>query len=109
MQNKNPYVWHQKCLICVFLGWNLKMLLSYLKPTPRICLIAKFREKKQKCLNLPDMRILELQFENTIVIFEIYVLEFVLMQSLVKSVNLGLTMPNLDILVLKFENNVIIF
>ena len=55
------------------------------------------------------MRILELLFENTIVIFEIYVLEFVLMQSLVKSVNLGLTMPNLDILVLKFENNVIIF
>ena len=58
---------------------------------------------------MPDMHILGLQFENTIVIFEIYVLEFVLMQSLVKSVNLGLTMPNLDILVLKFENNVIIF
>ena len=40
---------------------------------PQICLTAKFREKKQKCLNLrPKMLYLGitgLQFENRIVIF----------------------------------------
>ena len=71
-------------------GWNLKTIFSYLKGTPRICLIARFREeKKQKCLNFhpklsADLRIFVLEFENAVVIFEICVLEFVLLQSLVK-------------------------
>ena len=67
----------------MFLGWNLKILLSFLKPTPRICPIAKFRE--QECLNLgqkiPDLHIFVLEFERAIVIFEICVVEFVLLQS----------------------------
>ena len=64
MQNKNPWIWEEKCLICVFLGYNLKIQLSYLKSSnlsywtgilknychiwnqhPWICLIAKFHEK----------------------------------------------------------------
>ena len=28
---KKAYIWDQKCLICVFLGWNLRILLSCLK------------------------------------------------------------------------------
>ena len=77
------------------MGWNLKTILSYLKSAPsnlksthRICLIAKFREI-QKYLNLkpkmPDLRIFGLEFEYIIVIFEIFVLEFVLLQGLVKN------------------------
>ena len=31
VQNKNPYIWDQECLICIFLGWNLKILLSCFK------------------------------------------------------------------------------
>ena len=57
-RNKNGLIWNQKCLIWVFLGWNLKTILSYLKfRHPRICVIAKFRGKNknaeiwdQKCL-----------------------------------------------------------
>ena len=52
-KNKNSYIWDPKCLIWVFLGWNLKTILSYLKPEfpksnvmhSQICLIAKFHEK----------------------------------------------------------------
>ena len=33
---------------------------------------------------MPDLRIFGVEFENTIVIFEIYVLEFVLLQNLVQ-------------------------
>ena len=33
-KNKNPLIWDQKCMMCVFLGWNLKILLSYLKSAP---------------------------------------------------------------------------
>ena len=47
----------------------------------RIYLTAKFRAKKQKCLNLGPkvlyLGIFELEFENNIVIFEISTLEFV--------------------------------
>ena len=30
-KNKNSQIWEQKCLIWVFLGWNLKTALSYFK------------------------------------------------------------------------------
>ena len=69
------------------LGQNLKTILSYLKSTPRICLIAKFREKTKMPKFLTKMRglcILWLGFENTIIILKICVLEFVLLQSLVQ-------------------------
>ena len=62
---------------------------------------------------MPDLRIFGLGFENTIVIFEISVFEFALLQSLVqksKSLNLGHKMS--DFLVffgLKFENNIVLF
>ena len=59
-----------------------------------------------------DLRILGLQFESTIVIFEISVLEFVLLQSLVqkqKSLNLVPKMPYFDFFGLEFENNIVIF
>ena len=60
-------------------GWNLKILLSYLKPTPQIYLIPKFLG--QECLNLEpkmlDLRIFVLKFENAIVIFGICTLKFV--------------------------------
>ena len=61
---------------------------------------------------IPDLRILGLQFESTIVIFEISVLEFVLLQSLVqkqKSLNLVPKMPYFDFFGLEFENNIVIF
>ena len=47
---------------------------------------------------MSNLRIFGLEFENTIVIFEINVLEFVLLQSLVqkqKSLNLGPKRPDL--------------
>ena len=49
---------------------------------------------------MPKLSIFELKFENTIVTFEISVLEIVLLQSSVpkeKSLNLGLKMPFLGI------------
>ena len=48
----------------------------------------KNREKNEKYLNLgpkmPDLRIFALEFENIFIVFEISVLEFVLLQSLVQ-------------------------
>ena len=29
--SKNAEIWHQKCFICIFSGWNFKTILSYLK------------------------------------------------------------------------------
>ena len=43
-KNKNPYIWDQKCLILVFLGWHLKKLIW--NQHPEICLIANFAKKK---------------------------------------------------------------
>ena len=56
--------------------------------------------------------ILGLEFENIIVIFEISVLEFVFMQSLVqkwKCLNLGPRMPYLSTFGLVIENDIVIF
>ena len=39
------YIWDHKCFISVFLGGNLKIMLSYLKSTPTNLQTAKFREK----------------------------------------------------------------
>ena len=50
---------------------------------------------------MPDLRIFELEFENTIVIFKITVLKFVLLQNLVQkknSLNLEPKIPDLSIL-----------
>ena len=61
---------------------------------------------------MPDLRIFGLEFENTIVIFEISVLELVLLQSLVqkwKSLNLRPKMPFLGTFGMEFENNIVIF
>ena len=33
-KKKNAYIWDQKCLIWIFLDWNLKTILSYLKSAP---------------------------------------------------------------------------
>ena len=33
-KNKIPYIWHQKCLISVFLGYSFKKVLSYFKSAP---------------------------------------------------------------------------
>ena len=34
LQNFGKKIWDQKCVISVFLGWNLKITLSYLKSKP---------------------------------------------------------------------------
>ena len=72
--------------------------------------------QKQKSLNLgpkmPYLRIFRLEFKNTIVIFEISVLEFVLLQSLVqkyKPLNLGPKMFYMGTFGLELENNIVIF
>ena len=55
---------------------------------------------------------LGLEFENVIVMFQISVLEFVLLQSSVqklKSLNLGPKMPYLRIFGLEFQKNIVIF
>ena len=39
-------------LISVFLGWNLKKLLSYFKSAPSNLSNGKISQKNQKCLNL---------------------------------------------------------
>ena len=59
-----------------------------------------------------NLLIFWLEFENTIAIFEISVLEFLLLQSVVqkkKSLNLGQKMSDLGIFGLKFENNIVLF
>ena len=71
----------QQCLILVFLGWNLKTILPYLKSAPSNLSDCKNFTKKQKCLNLgPKMcnsGIFGPEFKKNIVIFEISTLEFV--------------------------------
>ena len=59
---------------------------------------------------MPDLGIFGLKFEIFFVIFEISVLKFVLLQSLVqkkKSLNMGLKMLDLSSFRLKLENNII--
>ena len=59
-----------------------------------------------------DVRIFGVEFENIFIIFEICVLEFVLLQSLVqkqKSLNLGPKMLYVGIFRLEFEKNIVIF
>ena len=83
-------------------GWNLKILLSYLKPTPQIFLIVKFLG--QECLNLepnmPDLRIFVVEFEIAIVIFGILHPKICLNSKFpkkMKTLNLGLKMSYLCI------------
>ena len=47
VQNKNPKVWDEKCLILEFLGWNLKKLLPYLKSAPSNFFWLKILRKKK--------------------------------------------------------------
>ena len=61
---------------------------------------------------MPDLDILGLEVENTIVKIEISALEFVLLQSLVqkqKSLNLGPKMPYLVMFGLECQNNIVTF
>ena len=55
-----PHIWDQKCLIWVSLGWNLKMILLYLKSVHSILSNCKISWKNenvkiwdQKCLIWP--------------------------------------------------------
>ena len=60
---------------------------------------------------MPDLGISGMEFENIFVMFQINVLEFVLLQSLVqkwKSLNLGPKMLDMDIFWLELENNIVI-
>ena len=67
--------------------WNSKKPLSYLKSTP-----SNLSDFKVWCklkilfmgLKMPNLRIFGLEFENTIVMFQISVREFVLLQSFVQ-------------------------
>ena len=56
-KNKNAKIWYHICLILVLLGWNLKIILSYLKSPPTNLYHFKILWKKknwyiwnQKCL-----------------------------------------------------------
>ena len=74
-------IFHQECLIWVFLGKNFKKtIVRFEISTLKFVYLQNFT-KKQKCLNLgpkmPDLCIFGLEFENNIVIFEISTLEFV--------------------------------
>ena len=64
---------NQNCLICVFLNGNWIKLLSYLKPTPSYSLKCKVHIQGKKNLGpkLSYLGIFGLEFEKTIVIFEI--------------------------------------
>ena len=78
----------------VFLDWNLKTILSYLKSAPSNWSNCKTLRKNKKCLNLgpkkPYLDIFGLEFKKNIVIFEISTLKFVKNESLTHTVNLGL-------------------
>ena len=74
-------IFHQECLIWVFLGKNFKKtIVRFEISTLKFVYLQNFT-KKQKRLNLgqkmPDVGILGLEFENNIVIFEISTLKFV--------------------------------
>ena len=70
-------------------GSNFGEQLSHLKTAPFNLSIAKFGAKKIS-LNLgpkvPDLQILGPEFENTIAVFEISLLEFVFVKSVVQKI-----------------------
>ena len=47
VQNKNLEIWEQKCLICAFLDWNLKIILSYLIVAPSNLYNCKVSQKNK--------------------------------------------------------------
>ena len=63
-------IFHQNFLIWVCLGWNLKTILSYLKSAPSTK-VLKFATKKAL------FAYFGLEFEKSVIIFEISTLEFV--------------------------------
>ena len=74
-------IFHQECLIWVFLGKNFrKTIVRFEISTLKFVYLQNF-PKKQKCLNLgpktPDLGNFGLKFENNIVMFEIGTLKFV--------------------------------
>ena len=73
-----------KCLICVYLGKNLKKGWSDLKSAP-----SKYAKMKKKGPKVPYLSILELEFEKAIVVFEISTHEFIKNELLTKLVNFG--------------------
>ena len=59
-KKENAKIWNQMSLIWVFLEWNWKTILSYLKSAPRIFLIGKFHEKAKMPkfeIKIRDLRI----------------------------------------------------
>ena len=74
---------NQKCFICVFWRPYLKNHCHIWNEHHQIWLIPNIGAK----IKMPDLRVLGLKFENTFVLFEISMIEFVLLQSLVKSKN----------------------
>ena len=102
-------IFDQECLIWVFLGENFKKDYCHIwNQLPQICLFAKLHGKK-KCLNLgpkmPKLRIFELDFENSVVIFEICTPEFFELQNFAekrKYLNLWPKMPYFCVFGLNF-------
>ena len=81
-KNKNAYlgIFDQKCLIWVFLGKNFKeTIVIFETSTLKFTYLRNFT-KKPNCLSveqkMPDLCIFGLAFENSIVTFEISILEF---------------------------------
>ena len=73
-------IFDQKCLIWVFLGKNFKeTIVIFETSTLKFTYLRNFT-KKPNCLNveqkMPDLCIFGLAFENSIVTFEISILEF---------------------------------
>ena len=77
----NLGIFDQKCLIWLIFGKNCKETIVIFEISPLIFVYLQKFTKKQKCLNLelemPDLGIFGLEFENNIVIFEISNLELV--------------------------------
>ena len=73
-------------------GWNLKKTIVIFKAVPSNFSICEFSRKIKKYLHLGQIVLyfgnFGLEFEKTIVIFEINALEFVKLQSLVQNKNL---------------------
>ena len=85
-------MWDQNCLVWVFLGWNSKKLLycGIFHQHPQIFLNIKLQRKikvlefgTKKCL---IWVLLGCNLQKAIVIFEISVLQFALLQSLVQKI-----------------------
>ena len=132
-------IFDQKCLIWVFLAWNLQTILSHLKPAPSTKML-KFGTKKSlvwvyfgwnlktilpylksgNSTKIHEFGTKNVWFgyfwarikKNPIAIFEISTLRFAYLHNFTKNrkcLNLRPKMPSLGILELEFEYNIVIF